>query len=731
MIQQSDISILISNRLDLRQEALEIVSSLGTAVAYVWLVWLVWPSAHEHVNAAMWLSWSGLMASLVLCYALKSRALTVASWLLMGGTVYAVTSAVFAFSAPEIVYLFAVPIVLASVLLDERMALVVAAITMCLTIGVVLSVQEASPLLPILVVGLSGSTSWLSIRQLQIALQWSFDGYVRSHKSEESLRDRQAELARTLKSLDTITHKLSRANYMLTLARRDALEGQRQKQQFAQNISHELRTPLNLIVGFAEMIAQSPEHYGEPLPPRYLRDVRVIYKNALHLQKLVNDILDLSRIEAAQMSIQLEHVEPRMLVNETYNTIRSLVEYHNLHFEIQVEPGLPPVLVDATRIRQVLINLISNAVRFTHEGQITLCVFIRENRVVFAVKDTGIGIPEADVPHIFDAFYQVDGSLNRKSGGAGLGLAISQEFVKLHRGHMWVESCVGKGSTFFFSLPPADGDITTQISGLAVLQAVDQERIGRLRTALVVTETPPAASLFSRYLEDCRVHVVSNLDQAAGAAARLYPQVVILDEQLHAPQPDILSLMKHPALTDSVFITCQMPGHNQLRWKLPIDDFLVKPISRERLWDALRLLGEDLQRILIIDDDQDFVRLISMMLDHPLRPYQVASAYNGYRGLEMYRHFKPDIVLLDLKMPDIHGTDVLEQICAQSNGTPPRVIVVSAEDDPETLQYIPGSLTLTRSQGLKPGEIIRWLQCIIDSVARTESRPVPSPGSAQ
>ncbi|MBC7239137.1 MAG: hypothetical protein H5T71_03435, partial [Chloroflexi bacterium] len=225
------------------------------------------------------------------------------------------------------------------------------------------------------------------------------------------------------------------------------------KQQFAQTISHELRTPLNLIISFTELMIQTPEYYEAPLPPKYARDLGIIYRNARHLQSLINDVLDLARIEAAQMALITEETDLSALTYEAVNTVRSLVESRGLALHTNIPPALPRLRVDPRRIRQVLFNLLSNAVRFTEKGSITVTVMQQDNEIVFAIRDTGIGIADEDKTRIFEEFRQADSGTHRRYGGAGLGLAISKRFVELHGGRIWVESQVGQGSTFYFTLP--------------------------------------------------------------------------------------------------------------------------------------------------------------------------------------------------------------------------------------------------------------------------------------
>src|SRR5258708_4734116 len=255
--------------------------------------------------------------------------------------------------------------------------------------------------------------SWLSAHNLYTTLAWFGEAYASASRNEQIARDHEAELRRALKALDDMTYRLERANYTLTLERNEAEEAKRLKQQFAQTISHELRTPLNIIVAFTDMMAQSPEYYGAPLPPAYMRDLSIIHRNASHLQTLVNDVLDLARIEAAQMVVIPEETDPVVLIQEAVQTVRSLVEMRDLTLNVSIQKHLPKIWIDTTRIRQVLFNLLNNAARFTEYGTITVQAEQQHDMIVFSVSDTGVGIAPDDMKKLFVEFHQLSSGTRR------------------------------------------------------------------------------------------------------------------------------------------------------------------------------------------------------------------------------------------------------------------------------------------------------------------------------
>ena len=640
----------------------------------------------------------------------------------------AIACAMLGYQVPDLAYLFAVPVVFASVLFGPLSTAVTAIVALFLIMYIGISrlglvFLSAYVFLPFAITSLTTVASWLSQRSLYTALTWAWNGYERARQNEQAARERRAELRRALKALDEATHRLERANHMLALAREQAEEARRLKQQFAQTISHELRTPLNLIVGFTELMARSPEYYGEPLPIAYMRDLSIVHRNARHLQSLVNDVLDLARIEAAQMGLILENINPATLVKEAVNTARSLVESRGLALHTEIEPDLPNLRVDPTRIRQVLFNLLNNAARFTEKGSVTVSVRRRGQEVIFSVADTGVGIAPEDIPKIFQEFQQLDGSTRRRHGGAGLGLAISRNFVQLHGGRIWVESEVGKGSTFSFALPVQQPNmVITNISHSTQRSRTKPTRKDKESVLLAVTRSLSAAGLLTRYVQGVRVVTACDLEQAREAAREILPQAVVIDTasiSLKTGEPG--SLARQWNLSNVPFIACPLPGEEPLRQQLTVDGYLIKPVSSTALWDVLRRFGEGIDRVLVVDDDKDFVRLLSRIMDSPVRRYEVGSAYTGHEALEMLRRWKPDLVLLDLGLPDIDGLQIIERMQADTEWRNIPIIVVSGRDEISNLQALKGSMVVAKADRLIPGEVVRWIQGIVDTATKMSS----------
>jgi signal transduction histidine kinase/CheY-like chemotaxis protein len=723
---------------DLQEGMVGVIALAGAMLGYGWLAANIWGAYLAGGGymlspaAAAWLGSAVLLACATLSYLWRRTRHRLATLTLAWGILAAVTCAVRAFPLPvsAAAYLFIVPILFAGALLSQRGFLLLAAAALALAVDASLARAGADAIwLPLAVLLTVTLATWLSTQRLFTALDWVWRGYQQARNNEEIARDRQAELQRTLKALDETTYRLERANYMLAWARDQAEEARRLKQQFAQTISHELRTPLNLIVGFTELMTESPEYYGAQLAPRYLRDLRIIHRNARHLQTLINDVLDLARIEAAQMTLVREEVDPAGLVSDAITGAASLIESQGLTLEVRVAAGLPPLRVDPTRIRQVLFNLLNNAARFTEKGGVTVSVAQQGEEVVFAVVDTGVGIAPDALGRIFEDFQQADNSTRRRHGGAGLGLAISKRFVTLHGGRIWVESQPGAGSTFSFSLPVGNGQMDAGEAGtVASARAGHSGTLSDQPVLLAVTHSLTAASLLARHIHGCNTVVVPDLAHAQSAAARLLPQAIVVDQAVCAGQAiEPQALAASWGLGPSPLMVCPLPGERSLAQQLDVNGYLVKPVTRQGLWDVLRQFGEKVDRILVVDDDEEFVQLMGRMLDNPVRRYQVSTAATGQEALAMMRRRRPDLVLLDVRLPDLSGPEIIRRMRERPEWRAIPIVMVSAQDEPETtadgLSHQPSALTIVRATAWQSAEVVRWIQEMVDATVAPPGDP--------
>ncbi len=706
---------------ELQSDSVRVLALWSSVVAYLWLAFNIWADYIASGRSALVSrpSWAGALVLLLAALAVyvlgrrdKPRLArpTPARYMLAWGILAAALLAASAFEAPGIHYVLIVPITVAGVLLGGRgfVALALAALAGNLLIfplqGRTAGVEAwLSTALLALITG----TTALSVNNLRTALAWVWRGYDQAQENEEIAQTRAAELQRALKALDEATYRIERSNYMLALARDQAEEARRLKQQFVQNISHELRTPLNLIIGFTELMTRSPEYYGRPLAPAYLRDLTIVYRNAQHLQTMVNDVLDLARLDTAQVSVTREPVDPAQLVQETVETARSLVESAGLTLTVEIEPNLPTLHIDPTRIRQVLLNLLNNATRFTERGGITVRVVRGGDEVHFAVSDTGVGIPPEQAERVFEEFNQVDGGTRRRHGGTGLGLAISKRFVELHDGRIALQSTPGQGSTFTFSLP-------VEAHGPLALPAAIPTEVRQEPLVLIATHSQRGASALGRYLHGCRTLAVPDLGEAQALARELAPQLVILDQALAAGEDSARRFVRALGLPRLPVLTCPLPAAEREAAALQVDGYLTKPVSGPDLWNALRRFADGVGSVLVVDDDADFVRLMGRMLAMSAQRYQVVEAYTAGEALTVAQRRRPDLVLLDLGLPDMHGAQIIPRLRAMPGLAKVKIVVVSGHDAYDAGEPLHGPITVERAGALSVTEVVHWAQAALD-----------------
>jgi len=546
----------------------------------------------------------------------------------------------------------------------------------------------------------------------------------------EEARRHRAEAVRVLKDLDQAYHRLERANHMLVLARAEAEEAREARNRFVLAVSHELRTPLNFILGFSELMVNSPETYAklDRWPPGLYEDVQEIYRSSTHLMHLVNDVLDLGQIEALRMVLVKEWVNPAQIVEEAEAIVQSALVRKGLWFRSEVEPDLPDMFVDRTRIRQVLLNLVSNSLRVTQRGGITVHLRREEESLLFCVQDTGPGIDQEDIPKLFEEFRQVsDGSWRRREG-AGLGIPISRRFIELHGGRMWVESQVGEGTSVYFTLP-LPGAVRDQPLALGEDGSDTdywhylKEKAKGERTLLALSPDPAADDVIVRYVDGYSVVAVHSPDQIRPAVTELLPHALVLDYALIRDE-EVQSVLRELPY-DLPVISFSFPGGPGRPRRLPagVSSYLVKPIGRQQLAEAVQALGPDVHKLLVVDDDPGMVRFVTLALKSVGEKasfrdgYRLTTALTGTEALEKVRKDKPDAVLLDLALPDISGWEVLKELQGDPTLSDVSVILITAHDWP---QMSTGGgeevLQVTMRRPLSRHELTSVLQCLLETI---------------
>lgn len=673
-----------------------------------------------------------ILALAVLAQTVFRRHAIAAAALLTAGLLVTLAAVLSLFPGLPVAPWSSLVVFLASAMLGRRVGIAVALIATAILIGDVYSAAIAlPPATAASALALSWSSvllSWLTARPTTTALGWAWASYLRALREAGIARERQAEYARLSKTLAESNYRLQQINLEVKRARQAALEARRLKAQFATAVSHELRTPLNLIIGFCEMMVLSPSSaYGQRLPANYQGDLEAIYRNACHISALVDDILDLSQIDADRMALHKDWTAIQCIVGDAVATVESLFRDRGLALDVQAPSELPDIYVDQTRVRQILINLLANAARWTEQGGATVRVEVADESVVLSVEDTGPGIAPEDVKNVFDEFRQVSGATWRR-GGTGLGLTVSKRFAELHGGSMWAESDVGVGSAFRLQLPrSSDAPV-----------AAPEERRGRGprgvaprgdRRVLVIGDSEQGHKVFERYLDGYTVLHAPSLEQGRHIARETPLQAVIVAAAGAEAAQTMVQAMRGVYARLPV-ISCVLQTPHKATRQLGAFDYFVKPVSREQLRSTLRRLPARPRQALIVDDDPEMTRLLARMVKSLLRGCSVTCLHDGRSALASIRAQRPDFLLLDLMLPELDGYAVLETLHADSElNAIPTIIITALEAHDETVRA--QFLQVTRHNGMTVAEVMRWVSKGLDALlAPSNSAPAAPEGPA-
>jgi signal transduction histidine kinase/DNA-binding response OmpR family regulator len=629
-------------------------------------------------------------------------------------------------------YYFPVAIVVSSLLISSTRVFVLATMA-ALACAVVAHARGASwfdqqqIITPLVLIYLTAFAAWLSSRQVNMALEWLHTSYRKAETLVEELRDERLALARTLKTLEEAYVRIEKMNYALIEARSMAEEARRLKAEFAANVSHEMRTPLNIIIGFSETMANAPETYAGVAWSSVLRgDVEQIYQNARHLSSLIDDILDLSALDVHRLGLMVEEASIQEVIEQAVAVVQDFYRAKDLYLAVRADPELPLLRMDSTRIRQVLINLLTNASRFTSVGGVTITARLVGEEIEVAVTDTGVGIAPQHVARVFEDFGQVDGSTSRRHEGTGLGVPLSKRLVELHGGRMWLESRLGRGSTFYFTLPiPAQLDADL---GQAALAAPGRAMTYR-KAMLAVEPDPLLLRTIRRHLGGYDVIEARDRADLPALIDRHQPVALVIDQPDGQDVP-LIQEWTAAAPHDLPVIAISLPGSLRTAQRLGIQGVLVKPVLREQLLNAIAAitpidgLGRPVQTVLMVDDDPQQVELVSRMLQSAGGGYHPLKALGGGEALARLRRESIDLVLLDLMMPEVSGLMVLQAMKSDPALAHIPVIVISGQYAEMISSSGRLSLSLVRAQNASIAETLNCLQSLAGALPPRGLPPV-------
>ncbi|MCX7991841.1 MAG: ATP-binding protein [Proteobacteria bacterium] len=512
----------------------------------------------------------------------------------------------------------------------------------------------------------------------------TFQNFLQGLANQLGLALKNAELYEELNKLNIDlenkvkerTIELERKSKLLEEANIHLKEVDRLKSQFLATMSHELRTPLNSIIGYTQLILDGVDG---SITEEQRQDLERIEKNGKHLLQLINDILDLSKIEAGKMELNIEKVSLRELIDNIIPMVRPLIAEKKISFNIKIEKNVT-VLADRQRLSQVLINLLTNSVKFTQEGFIEIGCTLKKDLInktwaEIYVKDTGIGISKENQALIFEAFRQVDDKSAKKPKGTGLGLSITKRLVEMHGGSIWVESELNQGTTMFFTMPVSEEEFQSFVKEVSLFKGTEK------RIVIVEEREDILQVLYDFLSKEGYTVFYSGFKDAIDEIKRKKPMAIVLDI-IYSEENNwsILQKLKEDSETAKIpVIFISIEGDFQKGYSVGPIDYILKPIIKEDVIRELKKIEENIKNkfVYIVDDDADSIKLLEKILLE--KNYKVKSFTNGKELIETLLIETPGVILLDLFMPEITGFEIIEILKKKELTDIPIIVITGGE----------------------------------------------------
>ncbi len=665
----------------------------------------------------------------------------VASWCMIGGITLVLLHLVSRGEIPAAFYLLSLPVGITA-LLVSRLSGFLASLSLSLAIFLPFGyfqnyTSQEKIILCMLAWGIVGLV-WITFRPLISSLEWAWNGYRTSTSLLDQAQDYQFRLLQTMEQLKDANQQLTRLNQLAHKLRVMAEEERHTKEQFVATVSHELRTPLNMIIGFSEMIINSPKTYSQPLPAALLSDLKVVLRNSQHLSSLIDDVLDLSQIEAGQMTLVREMVTMESLVEAVTIAVKPLFDSKKLFLRTQIPPGLPPIFCDKKRIREVLLNLLSNAGRFTDTGGVEVIAHQEGNDILVHVIDTGKGLDSVAQAKLFQPFQQIEPTIKQRFGGTGLGLAISKQFIELHEGKIWVDSSPGKGTTFSFQLPitpppPLDPGALRWFNPyqpyeerVSIKRQIETKIVPRL---IVIEKGNSLQRLLHRHWENIEIISLQSIEEVIEYTKNSPADFLLINDKQLTEQINISPGVILPDTLPTILL--DFKENELIPSELGVLDYLVKPISSQTLLESIENLRKPVKTILVVDDDPDALQLFSRILIGSGKSYRIQRAMNGQQVLQSVTNEHPDLILLDITMPEMDGFETITSLKSQSSTSDIPIIITSARD-PSRFPSYSKSLQISSRNGLSNQIVLDSLTAISQVFAHHgQSAPLIAPATSR